>query len=224
MVDDEKAGVDELYEVAGNASNLRCDPNKRGAVDLLVAAGWAPSRLGMALLRLHSAYDAAEKPERKTALSIKEWKKVVHNEEAARRAHADQRARYEQWYRNEVEVLLSRLAAFPAVRRQLTIRADQKGMSEPEAKAVATIRYWLAQHCAACGGTRWQLIPGTLRQSDKPCMVCLGGGYTTPPHGQDGRWLANYMDNCLAAARQSLKKNLSNMRQAKNIEKDAERA
>lgn len=215
MAIDERPDTEELYEVALNTSNLKCDVNRRSAVDILVAGGWSPSRLGMALLRLHSAYDASEKPERKTALSTKEWKKILHNEQDARRAHAEQRVRYEQWYRSELEVLLSRLAAFPAVRQQLTYKAEDWRMEHPQEKAIATIRYWLSQHCAACGGTKWQLIPGTSRQSDKACMVCLGGGYTSAPFGQEGRRLANYLDACLSSARTSLKHNLSNMRQAR---------
>jgi hypothetical protein len=216
MIDTDKPDAEELYEVALNTSSLKCDVNKRGAVDILVAGGWSPSRLGMALLRLHSAYDAAEKPERKEALSIKEWKKILHKEEDARRAHAEQRERYEQWYRSELEVLLSRLAAFPTVRLQLTYKAEDWRMENPQEKAAATIRYWLSQHCGACGGTKWQLMPGTQRQSDKPCMVCLGGGFVQAPYGQHGRRLANYMDSCLASARQALKRNLSNMRQSRN--------
>ena len=215
---EDKPGLDEVYEVACNARSLKMIDSEHGrsAVDVLIASGWSPSRLGGALMRLHSAYDAAEKPERKTALSVKEWKKVLHREDEARRAHAEQRVRYEQWYRSEVELLLSRLAAFPAVRQQLTYKAEDWRMENPQEKAVATIRFWLSQHCAACGGTKWQLIPGTLRQTDKPCMACLGGGYGSPPFNQEGRRLLNYLDACLAAARQSLKRNLSNMRQAKN--------
>lgn len=217
-IDEEKPAVDELYECAANASNLKCDVNRRTSLDAIIAAGWAPSRLGMALLRLHSAYDAAEKPERKTALPIKEWKKILHNEEAARRAHAEQRTRYEQWYRSEVEVLLSRLAAFPAVRQQLTYKAEDWRMEHPQEKAIATIRYWLSQRCTACNGTRWQLIPGTNRQSDRMCPVCLEhglSGYAPAPYGEQGKRLANYLDACLSAARTSLKRNLSNMRQAR---------
>jgi hypothetical protein len=54
----EKPGVDEVYQVAGNTSNLTVEADRRGAGDVLIAAGWSPSRLGMALLRLHSAWDA----------------------------------------------------------------------------------------------------------------------------------------------------------------------
>jgi hypothetical protein len=280
---DDKPQLDEIYEIACNTSSLKLSEHTRGAADILIASGWSPSRLGSALLRLHSAYDAAEKPERKHALPIKEWKKILHKEDAARRAHAEQHTRYEQWYRKEMEVLLSRLAAFPTVRDQLTLKAMLKGMGvsrdpitrselsearrndadmlarmrktvadAPDeaqrkdaqgaldyfarlaearrneerreeydracAKAIATIRYWLSQHCSACAGTKWQLIPGTLRQSDKPCMVCLGGGYVTLPRGSDERELACYLDSCLAAARQSLRRNLSNMRKARNAE------
>lgn len=277
---DEKPDALEQYECAANTSNLKCEARTRGAVDYLIAGGWGESRLGMALIRLHSAYDSSEKPERRQALPIKEWKKIVKGEEAARRAHAEQHQRFEAWYRAEVERLLGRLQAFPSVREQLTIQATKWGMGRSgdpitraelseerenddamlakhqalvataadedekrqaqatldywtravekrrraewaeefdraSVKAVATIRYWLAQQCSACHGTRWQLIPGTNRQSDRMCPVCEQNkmsGYAPPPYQQEGRRLANYLDKCLQAAHTSLRRNLSNTR------------
>lgn len=69
----ERPGVQEQYEVAGNTSDLRVEADKRGAGDVMIAGGYvagvdvhgmSPTRLGMALLRLHSEWSSAAKPKR----------------------------------------------------------------------------------------------------------------------------------------------------------------
>jgi hypothetical protein len=52
--------VEEKYTSAIHASNLRVEADKGGSADVLIAVGWSPSRLGAALMRLHSEQDAAE--------------------------------------------------------------------------------------------------------------------------------------------------------------------
>jgi hypothetical protein len=54
--------TEERYTSATHASNLRCESDKPGQIDPIIAAGMSPSRLGAALLRLHSEYDGASKP------------------------------------------------------------------------------------------------------------------------------------------------------------------
>ncbi len=51
--------TEEKYTTAIHASNLRVEADKGGAADVLIAVGWSPSRLGAALLRLHSEFDGA---------------------------------------------------------------------------------------------------------------------------------------------------------------------
>lgn len=53
--------IEERYITANKASNLRVEADKGGAVDVIIAAGMSPSRLGSALLRLHSEWDGAAK-------------------------------------------------------------------------------------------------------------------------------------------------------------------
>ena len=57
----DRPGIEETYQVAGNTSNLAVEADKRGAADVLIAAGWSPTRIGAALMRLHSEYDAAQR-------------------------------------------------------------------------------------------------------------------------------------------------------------------
>ena len=46
--------TEERYLVATNTSNLKVEAEVRGAADVLIAAGWSSSRIGHALMRLHS--------------------------------------------------------------------------------------------------------------------------------------------------------------------------
>ena len=58
----ERPDVEEQYQTAGNTSNLTVEADRKGAGDVIISAGWSPSRVGMALLRLHSEWDSAAKP------------------------------------------------------------------------------------------------------------------------------------------------------------------
>ncbi len=60
MNDTDAPDIAERYITAGQSSNLKCDTREDapiGAVGLLVAVGWSPSRIGAALLRLHTKPD-----------------------------------------------------------------------------------------------------------------------------------------------------------------------
>lgn len=58
----EKPDIAEMYTSATHTSNLRVEAEIRGQADMIIAAGMSPSRLGSALLRLHSEFDGASKP------------------------------------------------------------------------------------------------------------------------------------------------------------------
>jgi hypothetical protein len=61
--DETRPTVDEKYVSASHASNLRVEAERTGSADIIIAAGWSPTRIGMALLRLASEWDgAAKKP------------------------------------------------------------------------------------------------------------------------------------------------------------------
>jgi hypothetical protein len=86
---------------------------------------------------------------------------------------------------------------------------EREDRERARVKIGQVIRYWLDQTCPKCAGTRWQLVPGTNRQSTKVCPPvrqggCGGSGFIEVPHGQEGRWLANHMDQCVHRYRQKL--------------------
>lgn len=220
----EKAGIEEIYQVAGNTSDLGLDTRDgapRCAADVFIAAGWTESRIGMALLRLHSEFDASEKPPKPTKTSIASLvgtfqrslpnEKAPALEEGARpqpltsgQAHHFAAA----WHQHEMAMLLGKLKALPAVREQITIQALRWRMDDATGKASAAIRFWLDQTCPVCHGLKWQLVPGSPALSNKPCRPCGGSGLAHAPHGSEGKRLANFMDDCVSRARQSLKKRL----------------
>lgn len=63
MLNDAPRTTEEAYVSATQSSNLRCEPARRTDVDMLIAAGCTPGILGAALMRLHSEYDSAAKPQ-----------------------------------------------------------------------------------------------------------------------------------------------------------------
>lgn len=67
MLNDTPRTTEEAYVSATQSSNLRCEPDRRTDVDVLIAAGCTPGILGGALMRLHSEYDGTAKPAAMTA-------------------------------------------------------------------------------------------------------------------------------------------------------------
>ncbi|MES2634037.1 MAG: hypothetical protein V4669_13770 [Pseudomonadota bacterium] len=276
----EKPGIEEIYELATNTSNLRQEADRRGSADVLRDMAMSASRIGAALLRLRGQWESSEKPVRQRTRSVKEFADILPPKEegikyvkgkpqivrvpdtaAAIKANDEERARHEAWYRLEMERLVGGLAALPEVREQLTFQALKWGMGQhpdpamrrslaesiekdgrlvritgealvaaigeaeklaaqinlnavimevearrkaerdeeqdrAQSKATAVIRYWLDQTCQTCDGRKWQSIPNSPSLSTKACRACGGSGVAQVPHQQDGRRLANHMDQC----------------------------
>lgn len=210
--DDLPPGVEERYTAAGNTSDLRVEADIRGDADLMIAAGWSPSRLGAAMLRLHSEWDAVEKPHKPTQEAIDALAMTLpritqpDGTTIADVVHA--RTIAGEWYLHELRLLVGKLKALPQVRMQLAMQAHKWFIPNPQETAGAVIKYWLDQTCNACDGRKWRLIPGSPSLSNRMCPACNGTGYCPPPCGQAGRKLANHMDFCVDKARQSIKRRL----------------
>jgi hypothetical protein len=226
MLNDEKRGVEEAYTSAGNTSDLRVEADLRGDADLIIAAGWSDSRVGMALLRLHSEWDKAEKPRRPTLQAIATLEATLRmpclplacDEKALKIANTKARQRAAQrmaqdWYMREMAKLVNKLKSLPEVRRELTRYVPKWGIQEAAVKVPAVIAYWLDQTCHACNGLKFTQIANTPALSTKACKACQGSGIAPVPHGQEGRRVANYMDECLQKGRDSIRRNLSSYRE-----------
>lgn len=176
--DNDRPGIEEQYQTAGNTSNLTVEAERRGAGDVLIAAGWSPSRIGSALLRLHSEYDGGEKSQRRGA------------------------------GKTDAILLAGRLKSLPGIMVQVTSKAREWGQDAPESGARAAILWWLDRTCRRCHGRRYELIPGAPSLSSRACTSCRGSGEASVPNGQDGRRIANFLDDCVQRARQDIKRRL----------------
>lgn len=207
MIDCAKPGVEERYLVAGNAADLSVRPERRGHADLLIASGWSPSRLGAAALRLHSEWAVAALPRRpgreqiaRVALDLP----LLNGKPDL--AHANRVALH--WHQVELRRVFDRLRSLPAVRDQLAAQALQRGMSSPAALAAEVLCHWMDPACPTCHGLKFMQVKGAPVLSAKVCSSCRGAGRIEPPGGQDGRWLLNYLDDCMARARVSIRNRL----------------
>jgi len=208
--------VTEAYTSATHASNLRVeiDADRRSSADVLMAAAWSPSRLGGALLRLHSEFDGAQHPRRMTPAAISAYAQTIApvpglaEKEAALDQITRARVSADEWHRHEVMLLLGRLKTLPEVRNQLTLRAQIWGVFQPEDVAVAVLIWWLDPICKGCNGIKFELIKETPVKSTKPCKCCRGSGEASLPYKEEGRRMANYIDDCIQRARDSMKNRL----------------
>ena len=53
--------IEERYISATQATNLKVEADRGGSADVLIAAAWSMSRVGAALVRLHSEWDGSAK-------------------------------------------------------------------------------------------------------------------------------------------------------------------
>ena len=167
----DKPNIEETYTEAVAASNLKFDErdgSPTGAAGMLVAAGWSKSRLGAQLMRLHSEWDGASKPEKPTPARIKllamtvpdaeiNGKKVpgfvvVDGKPVGRDIWAFQEAN--RWYEQELRFLVGKLKSLTDARREVTLQAMKWKIADPERTAGAVIKYCLeSEPVAFCNPT-----------------------------------------------------------------------
>lgn len=183
----DRPGIRERYETAGNTSNLAVESHRGGAGDVLIAAGWSPATLGGAIMRMHSEF----------------------------------RRPPQHGGRTDAILAIQQLRTMPAVVQSVGSVAMSWGMEDGFGKAREVVAWWLDHVCPKCQGRKKQLIQGTPTLSERPCPHadeggCGGTGETRVPHGREGRRLATYMDECVADWHGFMKKNLANVRRARN--------
>lgn len=214
MYQDDRRTIEESYASATASSDLRCDTREgapRSDTDLLIAAGWSPSRIGAALLRLHTEWDGAEHLRPVVAADFAQdahaRQPVAQGQTpAAARAQAEKLAA--EHNQQQAKLLMSHLKTMPVVREQLTLQLLKWKVEDAEQVAGALLRWWLAPNCHACQGRKFEVIPDTGRLSSKHCKPCGATGKLRIPHGEAGRRLANFMDDAVGIARNSIRKRL----------------
>lgn len=198
--------INERYTSATHATNLKVTAEKRGSADLLIAAGWAPSRIGSALLRLHSEFDGASHPRKITRDAVEHLAITLTGKPAQKLAKAQKIAH--DWYLHEVGLLLQRLKTLPHVRYQLALQADKWLIDDPDRTAVGVLIWWLDHTCPHCHGLKWDQIEGTPSLSARQCRTCRGSGELLVPYSFEGLRLLGYIQHCITEARKSIKKRL----------------
>lgn len=214
MYQDDRRTIEESYASATASSDLRCDTREgapRSDTDLLIAAGWSPSRIGAALLRLHTEWDGAEHLRPATGADFAQDARA-REPVAGRQTPAAARAQAEklagEHNHQQAKLLMAHLKTMPVVREQLTLHLLKWKVEDAEQVAGALLRWWLAPNCHACHGRKFEVIPDTGRLSSKHCKPCGATGKLRIPHGEAGRRLANFMDDAVGIARNSIKKRL----------------
>jgi hypothetical protein len=208
----ERAGVEERYSVAGNTSDMSVEADKRNSADVIIAAGWSPSRLGMALLRLHSEWNGLAKPRRASNEAVAVICAAHKADDALKRSKGEQipnttpaaraQAEADRWYATELRLTANGLKSRAAVWAQLEAWIGQKGIASNQ--AAETLYWWLDPICPKCSGHGLRKVHNQPALSAKRCGC--NGGKRGAPEGA-GRMI-EYLDYCVGVARGSLKKRL----------------
>ena len=210
---DEIRTVPESYAMAMTSTNLKLDPNTEqiGDVDVLIAAGWNPTRIGAALLRLQTEWDsgALAKPigrEHFEAACLRDAQADAAKKSAAAGSKAEceaikkavgpsaKRAAMDMATAGnltEARLLMMRLKTMPGVLLQLRLQLSKWKLESSEEVANAVLRWWLQRSCKECNATGFAIKTGKL------CKSCTGAGQLRPPCGPTGIRLANFMDDCV---------------------------
>lgn len=206
---DDPITVDQQYTSAAHSGNLRVQADRRGDGDMMIAAGWSQSRIGMALLRLHSEYDGTPHPRKMTQSAIEVYARALRGPKVQRMTHEQSMKRAQddaaQWYQHEMCMMLGRMKSLPSVREQLALEVSRFCFDDADDVAVAVLVWWLDKTCPVCHGQKREVIENTPVLSDTVCPVCRGSGERTIPHGDAGRRVANFIDDSLCAARVNLR-------------------
>ena len=204
--------VDEKYVSATHASNLRACADEVGQVDPIIAAGMCQSRLGMALLRLHSEYDSTPHPRKMTDAAIGAYAVTLDGAKDNTASHKQNLVaahhQAEQWHIHELKLMLGRLKSLPDVREELALTAHRFGMEHPREVAVGVLAWWVDSVCGMCHGRQNEKIKDAPILATAVCPACRGSGKRLLPYGEAGKRLSSHIDDCLNAARASLKKRL----------------
>ena len=229
-VDDDKPNIEEQYTSATQATSLVVDPDHSGSADKLIASGWSKSRLGSALLRLHSEADRSPEPVRVHERGIEAIAAEIARERCQKEnagiqdikkrskpvvREADMiiaRAQAHEWYLHDQALRLQRLKRLPEVRHQLTTWAWCSDIPQPLDVVAAALQWWLSKRCSVCQGQKWKIIPGTGRLSQLPCEACGGTGKPPKPHGALTTMVVDYMNECIAASRSSMAQRLQHFK------------
>ena len=211
MTDEQqKLTITERYSSAINASNLRVEAGRNGQIDYIMAMAWSPSRVGSALMRLHSEWDGASKPHRITQEAVNQFAATLTGTKEEKTAKAQRIA--QDWHLHECALLLGKLKSLPSARAQLEIWARRQHIADAEWRVAEILLWWLSHVCPVCSGRGKEIIRDTPSLSHRDCRACHGTGETQIPHQPgDAYYLAEskkilrYISDCVMTTQSSAK-------------------
>jgi len=209
----EPVTIEERVSTSIQAKNLRDEADKSSQTDILKALAWSKSRLGSALLRLHSEYDAIEKPRKLTHEAMVALALTMHSDATTAKERVKEKETLAQreaskWYANEKALFLGKLKTLPSVVNQVKIQCEKWCMEEPQHVATVIVGHWLNQVCPECNGLKFEVIPDSPVLSDKQCKACHGTGLKRAPYGDAGKRLLNHLDECVHSSEMSIRDRL----------------
>jgi len=169
----ERPGLDELYLLATNTSDLSVDADRTTAADHLIAAGLVGNRMGSILIHLIGEWTAADKPPKWTddevALRAQSLPKLKKDKPDLKRARAEAMSAYNRAVREVYFSLPSRMDA-------LAIMAEWAHRRGVDVDLLSTSLYHhLSPACPVCEGRKNLLLPDAPVLG-KQCHACDGTG------------------------------------------------
>lgn len=198
----DRPGITETYQTATNTSDLTVEADRRGAGDVLIAAGWSDSRLGQTLIRLRGEWDAAGKPRRATEADIERIAAKMPDPKG-RPNVKKARTAVLLGYAKAIRVRAEQMKTRPEAMRLLLEWAVLRGV-EPEVIGPA-LTHWLAPTCPVCDGHGRRKLPDAPVLG-KACHHCNSTGIKPQPLG--AARVLNYLQDCVGKADNSMKRRL----------------
>jgi len=201
---DDIVTAQDRYSRSVLSSNLRVgDGSKPEDVDALIAAGWIKAGLATMVYRALLDYDASS-GERRAALArhraLAAAASIEHKRDAAgptrgplfddlavRELHAWATA---LGVRPSFRMTLEAVQSFAEVCARKSPERSPSGAEQRRDAGLLALGLLLEPWCPACHGTRFEVVPGTNRQSQRACPACRGSGARgLSVRSQEVRWL-----------------------------------
>ena len=102
----------------------------------------------------------------------------------------------------DLTLLAMSLRTLPEVRALVEKHKRMEKHPDKLGDSLRIILWWLDKTCKACDGRKYEVVANTPKLSERHCKHCQGTGETKIPMGEDGKNIANWMDDCVSAWRQ----------------------
>lgn len=211
-----RAGIEERYCSAVKASNLSSEASDGGTthLDVLCAAAWSKSDLGVAVLRLVSEFDGIDWPKAPTNEQINTIKASLSRCPSLTRDQArdlQRKASDRAWaaYKTNSRECACRLKSMGKCVDLLGEWAESKGIQYGRMKSASALVSYLDARCPTCQGRERVAVAGSPYLSGKVCHTCGGTGERPVTGGADVRLIIDRIKSAVLSARMGMSRGLS---------------